>query len=106
LGFGKLDLLEAFLQLVGMEQSLVQQRLQARAQHFALREVHPALQSLQHSFHGPVLPMVEGHAVDLHLAADFGGFAAFGPDRQHRLRFLRRRVAGGGLAFGFLLRRA
>jgi hypothetical protein len=103
-GFGKLDLLEAFLQLVGMKQSLVQERLQARVQHFPFGQVHPALQRLQHSFHGPVLPMVEGHAVDLHLAANLRGFAAFGPDRQHRLRFLRRRVAGGGLAFGFLLR--
>ena len=77
----------------------LEQFLQARAQGFALAQVDPALQRLKHSFHGPLLPLLEGDPVDLELAAYFRRFALLGPDGQHGLGFLGGRVTGTGLPF-------
>jgi hypothetical protein len=82
---------------------LLQQGLQARAQGFALGQVDPVLQGLEHAFHRPALPVVEGDPVDVELAADLHRFAAFGPDRQHRLDFVLGTVRLGGRAL-FLFR--
>ena len=79
--------------------------MQARAQGFALAQVDPVLQRLEHSLHRALLPLVEGDPVDVELAADFRRFAPFGPDRQHRLDFVLRAVRGRGVplfAFGLL----
>lgn len=77
----------------------VKQFLQARAQGFALAQVDPTLQCLEHSLHRALLPLLEGDPVDLELAAYFRRFALLGPDRQHGLSFLGGRVTGTGLAF-------
>lgn len=78
---------------------LVKQFLQARAQGFALAQVDTALQCLEHAFHRPLLPLLEGDPVDLELPAHFRWFALLGPDRQHGLGFLGGRITGTGLAF-------
>jgi len=68
---------------------VLEQGLQARAQGFALAQVDPALQRLEHALHRPLLPLVEGDPIDVQLAADFRWLAAFRPHRQHRLDFVR-----------------
>ena len=65
------------------------------AQGFALGQVDPALQGLQHPLHRPLLPLVERDPVDVQLAADFRRFAPFRPHRQHGLDFVRGAVLGG-----------
>lgn len=74
---------------------MLEQRLQARAQGFALAQVDPALQRLEHALHRALLPLVEGDPVDVQLAADFRRLAAFGPHRQHCLNFVRSTVRRG-----------
>ena len=79
---------------------LLQEQLQPRAQDLSLDQVHPALQGLEHALHRPLLPLVEGHAVDVHLPAHFRGFATVRPDGEHSLGFLHRTEVLDGGAFG------
>ena len=88
--------------------AFLEQDLQARAQGFALGQVDPILQGLEHSLHCPLLPLIEGHPVDVKLPADIRRLAAFRPHRQHRLDFGLGAVLGSGesfLPFRFFVRR-
>ena len=89
-GLGKLDLFEPLRQLarVGQLLALEQQSLQARTQRLTFGQVDPGLQRLQHALHCPLLPLVEGHVVDLEFPADFRRSAPFGPHPQDGLGFL------------------
>ena len=89
---GKLDLLQSVGESPGVQHflAIVQERLQSGTQCFALGQLDPRLQALKHSLHGPPLPVLKGHAVDLQLPAHFRRFASVGPDRQNRLSFFRR----------------
>ena len=90
----------------------VHQLAQTRVEDRRVVDLEMVLQCLEHAVHGPVLPVLEGHVVDLQLAADLHLAEFLGPGRQHGLGFLLgaedpRRAAGplrpgtGFVPFGF-----
>jgi len=79
--------------------AVLKQRLQARTQGFALGQVDPAFQRLEHALHRPLLPLLEGDVIDVQLAARFRRLAPFRPHRQHRLDFVLGTVRWRGRSF-------
>ena len=68
---------------------------QARAEHRGVLQADLGVHGPEHSLHRPVLPVLEGDVVDLHLAADLRLAHLLGPRRQHRMDLLfRAEVAG------------
>ena len=61
---------------------------QPRTEHRSVLQTHLVLQSPQHALHRPVLPVLEGYIIDLHLTADLRLADLLGPCRQHRLSLL------------------
>jgi len=100
-----LDLLQSAGELGQLAGALLplQEGLQPWTQRLALGEIDPALQSLEHAFHRPALPLVEGHPVDVKLLAHIHRLATFGPHRQHRLGSVHR-AGRGSRGFLFLFR--
>lgn len=66
----------------------VHQLAQARVEDRRVVDPEVALQCPEHAVHGLVLPVLEGHVADLHLAADLRLAEFVGPGGQHGLGFL------------------